>query len=130
MAEPLHVELVAPDRTVWSGEAATVIARTIDGDIGILPGHAPLLGLLADGVVEIRSPEGEIWVAAVYGGFLSVAQDRVSILAEYAELAHEIDLEQARRELERAHSAGEHDEEALEHVRRAEARIRAVELAS
>ena len=95
MAEPLHVELVAPDRTVWSGEAATVIARTIDGDIGILPGHAPLLGLLADGVVEIRSPEGEIWVAAVYGGFLSVAQDRVSILAEYAELAHEIDLEQA-----------------------------------
>ena len=130
MAEPLHVELVAPDRTVWSGDAATVIARTIDGDIGILPGHAPLLGLLADGVVEIRSPEGEVWVAAVYGGFLSVAHDRVSVLAEHAELAHEIDLEQARRELERAQAAGEHDEEALEHVRRAEARIRAVEMAS
>ncbi|MEQ7129254.1 F0F1 ATP synthase subunit epsilon [Actinopolymorpha sp. B11F2] len=130
MAEPLHVELVAPDRTVWSGEAATVIARTIDGDIGILPGHTPLLGLLADGVVEIRNQEGDIWVAAVYGGFLSVAHDRVSILAEYAEMAHEIDLEAARRELDRAHAAGGDDEEALEHVRRAEARIRAVEMAS
>jgi F-type H+-transporting ATPase subunit epsilon len=130
VAEPLHVELVAPDRTVWSGEAATVVARTIDGDIGILPGHAPLLGLLADGVVEVRAIGGELWVAAVYGGFLSVAHDRVSILAEHAELAHEIDLEEARRELDRAHSAGEHDEEALEHVRRAEARIRAVEMAS
>jgi len=130
VAEPLHVELVTPDRTVWSGEATMVVARTTDGDIGVLPGHAPLLGLLADGVVEIRSSDGDLWVAAVHGGFLSVAHDRVSILAEYAELAHEIDLEEARRELERARAAGEDDEAALEHVRRAEARIRAVEKAS
>lgn len=130
MAEPLHVELVAPDRTVWSGEATTVIARTSEGDIGILPGHAPVLGLLVDGVVEVRTPSTEVYVAAVQGGFLSVANDRVSVLAEYAELSHEIDLEAARHELERARSAGGDDEEALEHVRRAEARIRAVELAS
>ncbi|WP_020575224.1 F0F1 ATP synthase subunit epsilon [Actinopolymorpha alba] len=130
MAEPLHVELVAPDRTVWSGEAATVIARTTEGDIGVLPGHAPLLGLLADGVVEIRAAGGECWVAAVHGGFLSVANDRVSVLAEYAQLAHEIDLEQARHDLERARAAGEYDEDALERVRRAEARIRAVEMTS
>ncbi|MET9022900.1 F0F1 ATP synthase subunit epsilon [Actinopolymorpha sp. NPDC004070] len=130
MAEPLHVELVAPDRTVWSGEATTVIARTSEGDIGILPGHAPVLGLLVDGVVEVRTPESEIYVAAVQGGFLSVANDRVSILAEYAEMSHEIDLEAARQELERARSAGENDQEALEHVRRAEARVRAVEMAS
>lgn len=130
MAEPLHVELVAPDRTVWSGQAATVVARTSEGDLGVLPGHEPFLGLLADGVVEIRTPEGEEWVAAVYGGFLSVANDRVSILAEYAELAHEIDLEQARRDLERARAAGELDEEALARVRRAEARIRAVQLST
>jgi F-type H+-transporting ATPase subunit epsilon len=130
VAEPLHVELVAPDRTVWSGEATTVIARTSDGDIGILPGHAPVLGLLVDGVVEVRTSSTEVYVAAVQGGFLSVANDRVSVLAEYAELSHEIDLEAARHELERARSAGADDEEALEHVRRAEARIRAVELAS
>nr|WP_202884659.1 F0F1 ATP synthase subunit epsilon [Actinopolymorpha cephalotaxi] len=126
----MHVELVAPDRTVWSGEATTVIARTSDGDIGILPGHAPVLGLLVDGVVEVRTPESEIYVAAVQGGFLSVANDRVSILAEYAEMSHEIDLEAARQELERARAAGENDQEALEHVRRAEARVRAVEMAS
>lgn len=130
MAEPLHVELVAPDRTVWSGEATTVIARTSEGDIGILPGHAPVLGLLVDGVVEVRTPESEIYVAAVQGGFLSVANDRVSILAEYAEMSHEIDLEEARQQLERARAAGENDQEALEHVRRAEARVRAVEMAS
>ena len=129
MAEALHVELVAPDRTVWSGEAAIVITRTIDGDIGILRGHEPLLGLLADGVVEIRTPEGERLIAAVYGGFLSVAHDRVSIIAEHAELAAEIDVAEAQRDLDRAHSAGD-DEEALEDVRRAEARIRAAEMAS
>jgi F-type H+-transporting ATPase subunit epsilon len=129
VADPLHVELVAPDRTVWSGEATIVITRTADGDIGILSGHAPLLGLLVDGVVEIRSPEGERSVAAVGGGFLSVAQNRVSILAEYAALTDEIDIEEARRELDRAQSEGD-DEEAREHVRRAEARIRAVEMAS
>ncbi len=129
MAEALHVELVAPDRTVWSGEAAIVITRTIDGDIGILRGHEPLLGLLADGVVEIRTPEGERLIAAVYGGFLSVAHDRVSIIAEHAELAAEIDVAEAQRDLDRAQSAGD-DEEALEDIRRAEARIRAAEMAS
>jgi F-type H+-transporting ATPase subunit epsilon len=127
VAKPLHVELVAPDRTLWSGEAATVVARTTEGDLGVLPGHEPFLGLLADGVVEIRTPEGEEWVAAVHGGFLSVANDRVSILAEFAELSHEIDLEQARRDLQRAREAGELTEEALARVRRAEARIRAAE---
>jgi F-type H+-transporting ATPase subunit epsilon len=129
VADPLHVELVAADRTVWSGEATIVVARTTEGDVGILPDHAPLLGLLADGVVEIRTPSTECYVAAVYGGFLSVAQNRVSILAEFAELSHEIDLEKARRDLERAHAAGEDDEDALEAVRRAETRIRAVEMA-
>ena len=79
---------------------------------------------------KVRTPERKIYVAAVQGGFLSVANDRVSILAEYAEMSHEIDLEAARQELERARAAGENDQEALEHVRRAEARVRAVEMAS
>ncbi len=130
MSDLLQVELVAADRLVWSGEATMVIARTTEGDVGILPGHAPVLSLLVDGVVDVRTPENETWVAAVDAGFLSVAGDRVSILSEHAEMSHEIDLEKARQELERAKQAGENDDEAAEAVRRAEARIRAVERAS
>jgi F-type H+-transporting ATPase subunit epsilon len=130
MSDLLQVELVAADRLVWSGEATMVIARTTEGDVGILPGHAPVLSLLVDGVVDVRTPENETWVAAVDAGFLSVAGNRVSILSEHAEMSHEIDLERARHELERAKAAGENDDEAAEAVRRAEARIRAVEKAS
>jgi len=129
MADLLHVELVAADRLVWSGEAKMVIARTTEGDIGILPNHAPVLSLLVDGVVDVQTPEGETWVAAVDAGFLSVASNRVSILSEHAEMSHEIDLEKARHDLERAQAAGEHNDEAAEAVSRAEARIRAVEKA-
>ena len=130
MAVNLQVELVAADRLVWSGEATMVIARTTEGDVGILPNHAPALSLLVDGVVDVRTPENETWVAAVDAGFLSVANNRVSILSEHVEMSHEIDLEKARHDLERAKAAGENDDEALEAVRRAEARIRAVERAS
>ncbi|MGH3387127.1 MAG: F0F1 ATP synthase subunit epsilon [Nocardioidaceae bacterium] len=125
--EALHVELVAADRTVWSGEATMVIARTTEGDVGILPNHAPVLALLVDGVVEVTTDQKETWLAAVDAGFLSVADNRVSILSEHAEMSHEIDLEKARHDLERARSAGEQDDEAEEAVRRAQARIRAVE---
>ncbi|MBD8870094.1 F0F1 ATP synthase subunit epsilon [Nocardioides donggukensis] len=130
MGDSLQVELVAADRLVWSGESTMVIARTTEGDVGILPGHAPLLSLLIEGVVDIQTSEGETWVAAVDAGFLSVAGNRVSVLAEHAEMSHEIDLEKARHDLERAQAAGENDDEAAEAVRRAEARIRAVEKAS
>jgi len=126
----LQVELVAADRLVWSGEATMVIARTTEGDVGILPNHAPTLSLMVDGVVDVQTPGGETWVAAVDAGFLSVASNRISILSEHAEMSHEIDLEKARADLERAQSAGENDDEAQEAVRRAEARIRAVEKAS
>ena len=126
----LHVELVAADRLVWSGEATMVIARTTEGDLGILPNHSPLLSSIVEGVVDVQTAEGETWVAAVDAGFLSVADNRVSILAERAEMSHEIDLEKARHELERAQQAGENDDEAQEALRRAEARIRAVERAT
>jgi F-type H+-transporting ATPase subunit epsilon len=125
----LTVSLVAADRVVWEGVATMVIARTTEGDVGILPNHAPLLSLMVDGVVDIRTPEGETWVAAVDAGFLSVADNRVSILSEHAEMSHEIDLEKARHDLERALAAGEDNGAATEAVRRAEARIRAVEKA-
>jgi F-type H+-transporting ATPase subunit epsilon len=126
----LQVELVAADRLVWSGEATMVIARTTEGDVGILPGHAPMLSVIIEGVVDVQTPEGETWVAAVDAGFLSVANNRVSVLSERAEMSHEIDLEKARHELERAQSSGEMNDDAQEAVRRAEARIRAVERAS
>jgi len=126
----LTVELVAADRTVWTGEAAMVVARTADGEVGILPHHAPLLGTLANGVVQIRQQGGETVVAAVHGGFLSVADNRVGILAELAELADEIDLSRAQQALERASKDSSEDEDArLDAVRRAEARVRAHELA-
>jgi F-type H+-transporting ATPase subunit epsilon len=127
MADVLHVEVVSADRTVWSGEATRVIARTTEGDVGILPGHAPLLSLLVNGVVDVLTDTDETWVAAVSTGFVSVAHNRVSILAEYAEASHDIDLERARQELERARAAGENDDEAAEAVRLAEAKIRAAE---
>lgn len=126
----LQVELVAADRLVWSGEATMVIARTTEGDVGILAGHAPMLSVIIEGVVDVQTAEGETWIAAVDAGFLSVANNRVSILSERAEMSHEIDLEKARKELDRAKAAGENDDEAQEAVRRAEARIRAAERAS
>jgi F-type H+-transporting ATPase subunit epsilon len=125
----LTVELVAADHTVWTGEAAMVVARTADGEVGILPHHAPLLGTLANGVVQIRQQGGDTLVAAVHGGFLSVADNRVGILAEVAELATEIDVSRAQQALEKASGAAADDDDALQAVRRAEARLRAHELA-
>ena len=121
----LQVELVAVERKIWSGEASMVIARTTEGELGVLPGHAPLLGELAGGgVVTIRTESGEDVVVAAHGGFLSVTERGVSILAETAEIASEIDVERAREALRRAEGAGD-DPEALEAARRAQSRLRA-----
>lgn len=120
MAE-LHVELVSVEREVWSGEATSVVAKTTEGDIGILPGHAPLLGQLADGgTVRILRPGGDV-VAAVHGGFLSVTDQGVTVLAEVAELAEDIDANRARAAADRARSEGD-----TSSLRRAESRLRAV----
>jgi len=127
MADALQVELVAADRTVWSGEATMVIARTVEGDIGVLRGHAPLLSVLADAVVEIDTGSDEVVIAAVDGGFISVAHDRVSILSQHAVLAAEIDVEAEKSELEAAQADEGDDAEAR--IRRSEARIRAAERA-
>ena len=127
MADALQVELVAADRTVWSGEATMVIARTVEGDIGILRGHAPVLSLLTDAIVEIDAGDGEVVMAAVDGGSISVANDRVSILSEHAVLAADIDVSAERSELEAAQADEGDDAEAR--IRRAEARIRAAEKA-
>ena len=128
MADVLTVELVAADRTVWSGEATMVIARTVEGDVGILRGHAPMLSVLTEAVVEITADDGETVSAVADGGFISVAHDRVSILSERAELASEVDVEQARADLEEARAAGAADDEDQQRrIRMAEARLRLVE---
>jgi F-type H+-transporting ATPase subunit epsilon len=120
----LHVELVAADRKVWSGEASLVVARTTSGDIGVMPGHQPLLGVLESGPVTIRTTgetgEGTV-LAAVHGGFISFADNKLSLLAEMAELADEIDVERAERALERAKSEADASAE-----RRADVRLRSV----
>ncbi|GHE10335.1 F0F1 ATP synthase subunit epsilon [Klenkia taihuensis] len=122
----LQVELVAVERRIWSGEATMVIARTTEGELGVLPGHAPLLGELAPGgVVTIRVADGEDLVVAAHGGFLSVTEQGVSILAETAEISTEIDVERAREALRRAESASDDDEDALAAARRAQSRLRA-----
>lgn len=121
MAE-LHVDLVSVEREIWSGEAEQVNARTTEGEIGILAGHTPLLGQLAEGfIVTIRQSGGEDITAAVHGGFLSVTNDGVTILAERAELSGEIDAGRAQAALDKARSAD--DEPA---ALRAESRLRAV----
>lgn len=83
---PLRVELVSADRRVWAGDASTVVARTVDGDMGVLPGHAPILGLLAPGEIRITPISGEQVVASIDGGFLSVEHDRVTIVSDSAVL--------------------------------------------
>ncbi|WP_314939447.1 F0F1 ATP synthase subunit epsilon [Corynebacterium durum] len=95
MAE-IAVELVAVERMLWSGQASIVTAQTTEGEIGVLPGHEPMLGQLVDnGVVVIRPVDGDKLVAAVQGGFLSVSKDKVTILAEFAVWADEIDVAEA-----------------------------------
>jgi len=122
----VHVELVSVERLLWSGDATMVIARTTEGELGVLPGHAPLLGELAPGgIVRIQEEGGEELVFAVHGGFLSVTEAGVSVLAELAERSDEIDVGRAQQALERARSAGEDDDEAAGAAGRAMSRLRA-----
>ena len=103
----VRVALVAPDGEIWSGTARMVIAKTLDGDIGILTGHPPVVGVLADAslvrILDVENGDGRGEVrAAVSSGFLSVADDRVSILVRQAELGSEVEVAAARARLDDA----------------------------
>jgi F-type H+-transporting ATPase subunit epsilon len=106
VAAPFDVFLVTPEREAWSGEATIVIARGVEGELGIQNGHVPLLIQLAIGPLFIQPVSGERIAAAVDGGFLHVAtsegRTRVDVLAEHAELLEEIDLDRAGRQREEA----------------------------
>jgi len=104
----LHVELLMPDRSLWSGEAGMVIAKTMDGDIGVLAGHSPMFGILSPGSLVRIQPEasddaagGEVR-AAVRDGFLSVTAGRVSILASGGVLSGDVDVPAAQADLDAA----------------------------
>lgn len=88
MADPFRVDLVSVEAQVWSGEADMVVARTTEGELAILAGHAPLLGQLKEpSRVRVKTPDGEEIAYDVAGGFLSVTHDGVTVLAESAEPA-------------------------------------------
>jgi F-type H+-transporting ATPase subunit epsilon len=81
----MQVQLVTPEQVLYQGEASMVIARTLDGDLGILPGHAPVLGALRPGRVRVVKPDGSEEVVTVDSGFVEVIDDRVTILADAAQ---------------------------------------------
>ena len=85
MSANLTVEVVSPEKRVWSGEAKMISARTLESDIGVLPGHTPLLGVLVDGQVSIKVADGTTQEFNIHGGFISVSNNRVSILGESAD---------------------------------------------
>jgi F-type H+-transporting ATPase subunit epsilon len=127
----MQVELVSPERILFSGEATMVQARTLGGgDIAFLTGHAPFIGALAVDQVTIRLVDGSDEVAAVHGGFVSVSGESVKILSDLAELKSTIDVERARRAHERAEQAIRTEEtaSAVADLARASARLKAAGL--
>jgi F-type H+-transporting ATPase subunit epsilon len=123
----LEVHVVTPEREVWAGEATEVIAHGVDGDVGILAGHAPLLVHLAVGPLQIQAEDGTWLKAVVDGGFLHVSTEegvsRVDVLATNAQLESEIDVDAVRRRLDELRAAAEDDDRIKTEIARAEARI-------
>ena len=124
----MQVELVSPERVVFSGEATMVITRTLGGgEIAFLPGHAPFLGALDESHTRITLADGSQLDAAVHGGFVQVSGNKVSILSDIAELAGDIDRGRAMAAMERAEASlrHAHDAEAEAALSRAHARLNA-----
>lgn len=122
MAE-LTVSVVSPERELWTGTAKSIVAKTPEGELGILPGHEPVLALLVESPLRIEQTDGTKVLVAVHGGFFSVDSNNVHVIAEVAELAESIDVERAKAALARAQAAGGDDLDALSALRRAETRI-------
>src|SRR3954452_1104123 len=109
----MQVELVSPERVVFSGEATQVITRTLGGgEIAFLPGHAPFVGALTENHTRITLADGSQLDVAVHGGFVQVGADKVSILSDIAELGQDIDRERAVAAKDRAEARLRTDEDA------------------
>lgn len=132
MAEAMKVDVVSANRLVWEGEAVNVIARTTEGDIGILPGHESLLAALVPCAATVVTSDGDREVFAVDGGFLSVAGNQVSILAQYVTRSQEISAEAARNEISALEKVIDTGDASIDEVHRyhlAQAQVRAAEVA-
>ena len=128
----LFVDVVAADRRVWEGEAISVIARTTEGDIGILANHEPVLAVLEPCAAEVLTTDGKREIIAVDGGFISVSENRVAILSQYGRLAHEVLVEEAERERNTAWTKmneGDNSEGTRQHFARARAQLAAAQKA-
>jgi F-type H+-transporting ATPase subunit epsilon len=123
----LDVQLVSPERILYTGEAQMVICRTVGGgDIAFLTGHTKFIGALAVHPVRVKREDGGEETVAVHGGFVEVSDDVVTILSDVAELAGQIDRARAERARERAEAAvreNADDDEAQAALRRAEVRL-------
>lgn len=120
----LNVAVVSAERALWSGQAKSLVAKTPEGDIGILANHEPVLALLVDSsVLKVEEADGSSLMVAVHGGFFSVSGNEVNVIAEVAELAEDIDLERAKAALARLQAEAERDDEDQMALKRAETRI-------
>lgn len=128
MSEPMTVEVVSPERVLYSGQATMVITRTLGGgEIAFQPGHAAFLGALTECHTRVFLTDGTVEDIAVHGGFVEVSNNKVSILSDAAELGSQIDVERARLAKDRAEETlrHEHDAEAISALGRAHARLNA-----
>ncbi len=126
---PMDVAIVDPEKELWTGDADFVVARSEDGEIGILPGHAPFLGVLKFSKLKVQAGN-DVIVFAVHSGFIEVKDNRVSVLARSAEVASDIDVARARNQAEQARQRLQQeaeDEDAKWALARAEARLMAAE---
>ncbi|PIE34904.1 MAG: ATP synthase F1 subunit epsilon [Ilumatobacter coccineus] len=126
MSEPMTVEVVSPERVLYSGQATMVITRTLGGgEIAFQPNHAAFLAVLDNNHTRIYLADGSVQDVAVHGGFVEVSNNTVSILSDAAELGSDIDIDRAQRAKERAEDRlrHQHDAEAVSALSRAQARL-------
>jgi len=127
-ASGFRIEVVSPERVVFSGETTQIITRTVGGgEIAFLPGHTAFLGALTENHTRVWLADGTIMNLAIHGGFVEVSDNVVTLLSDGAELGTEIDIERARRALERAEEQmrTESSTEVEASLRRAHARLAA-----
>ncbi|MBN2898221.1 MAG: F0F1 ATP synthase subunit epsilon [Clostridia bacterium] len=112
MASTFNLNIVTPDKDFFSGDVDMIIVRTVEGDMGILRNHEPVVAPLAIGSLKIKKTGGSFEEAACSGGFINITEDEVTIITDAAEWAQEIDVDRAKTSAERAkkhlESAGEH----------------------
>lgn len=130
MAETFPVEIVCADCMVWKGDAVQLTATTTEGEVGILARHIPFIATLAPGMAEVTALDGVRHIVAVEGGFISVTTDKAAIISPYAQMAADIDVQEARRdlrELSAKREAGDNSITTMMAHRRALAQVKAAD---